>query len=352
MRKLAVAVCDPDGVYGEKLCEYLMQTGRLSDIRCYQQITSSMKEEKRDLWMVHADLWTDWQENMSGNQEAVCLTEEVVSLQAEPVKKIYKYQSADLILQQMYESLTKAPLPGQTSGKTRGRLIVLYHPWYQGISLMAGVAVAADLSRLGRVLYINGRGYHGMPISQGERTGKNIADVISAKRLGTKNMEMRLLSAIISTDEVDYIRPAAISAQMEGAQSGDYMGLLETVWEYTDYDYVVLELPTGIENSEEILRAAEKRYCFLQKSYGEKNIIRQLQQLPQDCEVEIRRIPAQLATSYQDHPADELISDCSLIKNWIKRSEQEEGEYEQADSRDSEAEGNGAYGCVPGYGGR
>lgn len=186
MRKLAVAVCDPDGAYGEKLCEYLMQTGRLSDIRCYQQVTSSMKEEKRDLWMVHAELWTDWQKNMPDDQEVVCLTEEVVCLQAESVKKIYKYQSAELILQQMYESLTKSPLPRQTSGKTRGRLIVLYHPWYQGISLMAGVALAADLSRLGRVLYINGRGYHGMPTLQGERTGKNIADVISAKRLGTK----------------------------------------------------------------------------------------------------------------------------------------------------------------------
>ncbi|MGN0342209.1 MAG: hypothetical protein ACI4DO_05385 [Roseburia sp.] len=314
MHKLAIAICDPDEEYSEKLSQYLMQTGRLTDMACFPRVTEELSEEKRDLWLVHGTLFSQWKRCDFGDQPVLCLTEEEMEDTAAGVSRIYKYQSADLILQAIFQELSKGTYPKQIRGKEKGELILLYQPWYQGIQMLAGFALAQSLTEKGRVLYVNPRGFHGMPLSDNQQEARDISDVLTALSLKSNNMAQRLMAAIVATDGPDYIRPVHLPMQMEGVGTGDFAALVEAIWQYLDYDYVVLELPPEQQGIREMFDLAQKIYSFWLRGYGAKALAAQLKG---EGKFQIRWIPEQLENWYRDRPVEELLTDSNRIKEWL-----------------------------------
>lgn len=314
MHKIMVAICDPDEEYSRRLGEYLLQTGRLADVVCLSEITGEELREKKDLWLVNGRLLSQWKEYATGEESVLCLTEDEMDAGCQELSQIYKYQSVDRILQGMYQELSRGSRPIQLRGKARGQLFLLYQPWYQGLQMLAGFALACCLTAKGKVLYVNPRGFHGMKMEDRQPETRDISDVLTAIRLGSGNMEQRLLAAIVSTEGPDYIRPVDSPVQVEGVETEDYMKLTEVIWQYLDYDYVVMELPTEQDGIREMFDAAEQVYCFLQKSYGASLLARQLSR---EEKLTVCWIPEQLEIWYREHPCEDLLTDVNRVKEWI-----------------------------------
>lgn len=328
MHKLAVAICDPDEEYGKKLSHYLVQTGRLADMVSFSRVSEEIFREKRDLWLVHGSLLPQWQRNASEDESVLCLAEDEMDCALQDVRQIYKYQSADRILQEMYAELSKKSHSIQLRGKEKGKLVLLYQPWYQGIQMLAGFALAQSLMSKGKVLYVNLRGFHGMPLQNEQWKARDITDVLTAIRLESSNMEQRILAAIVSADGLDYLCPVSIPMQIEGTDTEDYIRLIEAIWQYLDYDYVVMEVPPEQEGIRDMFELADRIFCFIQKGYGSKDLVQQLGQIPR---IAFRWIPEKLESWYRERPAEELLTDCNRMKEWLMQQGEEEQEIGSAD---------------------
>ena len=170
MNQISIAICDADSAYGNKLAEYLLETGNVAKAEVYtdwNSVEADLNGEKRDIWLINSGILKE-AESLPLKEEMVCLAEERLGAREAALPHIYKYQSANVILQEMYALLAEHPTEICLRGSRKGHTIGLLSPWYDGLSLLTGLAVAQVLAEKGKVLYINTRGYCGMKLPEME----------------------------------------------------------------------------------------------------------------------------------------------------------------------------------------
>lgn len=77
MNQISIAICDADSAYGNKLAEYLLETGNVAKAKVYtdwNSVEADLNGEKRDIWLINSGLlkeaetlplkkWYVWQKN-------------------------------------------------------------------------------------------------------------------------------------------------------------------------------------------------------------------------------------------------------------------------------------------------
>ena len=104
MNQISIAICDADSAYGNKLAEYLLETGNVAKAKVYtdwNSVEADLNGEKRDIWLINSGLLKE-AETLPLKKEMVCLAEERLGAREAALPHIYKYQSANVILQEMY----------------------------------------------------------------------------------------------------------------------------------------------------------------------------------------------------------------------------------------------------------
>lgn len=59
MNQISIAICDADSAYGNKLAEYLLETGNVAKAEVYtdwNSVEADLNEEKRDIWLINSGL--------------------------------------------------------------------------------------------------------------------------------------------------------------------------------------------------------------------------------------------------------------------------------------------------------
>ena len=57
MNQISIAICDADSAYGNKLAEYLLETGNVAKAEVYtdwNSVEADLNEEKRDIWLINS----------------------------------------------------------------------------------------------------------------------------------------------------------------------------------------------------------------------------------------------------------------------------------------------------------
>ena len=78
MNQISIAICDADSAYGNKLAEYLLETGNVAKAEVYtdwNSVEADLNEEKRDIWLINSGLLKE-AETLPLKKEMVCLAEE------------------------------------------------------------------------------------------------------------------------------------------------------------------------------------------------------------------------------------------------------------------------------------
>lgn len=327
MNQISIAVCDADRIYGNKLAEYLMETGSVAKVDVYtdwDSVAADLEHEKKDIWLVNSGLLKE-AKTLPLKEEMVCLAEERVGAREAALPHIYKYQSANVILQEMYALLAGHPAEICLRGSKKGSTIGLLSPWYDGVSLLAGLALAQVLAERGKVLYINTRGYCGMRLPEMEES-HNLSDVLLSLRIGSTNGGASVLSGITSIGALSIMVPVNQSVLLGEIKAQDYHRLLEIIWQELSYDYVILEIQPELADTGRIIEECDNVYTFLRREYGSDVLEEQLMSQEAEGAVHIIKIPERLQiNALQEHYSNPVAA-AGYFKEWVAQEiEREEG---------------------------
>lgn len=76
MNQISIAICDADSAYGNKLAEYLLETGNVAKAEVYtdwNSVEADLNEEKRDIWLINSGLLKE-AETLPLKKEMVCVS--------------------------------------------------------------------------------------------------------------------------------------------------------------------------------------------------------------------------------------------------------------------------------------
>lgn len=312
MQQLAIAICDQDRDYGRSLTEYWMQKREFSRVAFLEEqenLLQRLQEERADIWLISPDCFKNLREEQrdrsgGGSPEqdgwdrlpaqVMCLAEETVTEDMTPYPCIYKYQSADEILRRIYQNLEGQPSISEGYHYRRGCAIGLCTPWYNGSSLLAGLALSDILSRKGKVLYVNARKYHGLEAAWNGEETRNLSDIIIALREPGSNVGAALNAVILKMGDVSCIAPVKAPRQLEGMEAEDMVQLLSAIWRELQYDYVVLEVDPELAGIEALLEQCDYIYGFLPPAPGAERTADFLREMFHPLRLKLYSIPAAL----------------------------------------------------------
>lgn len=346
MNRLSVVVCDEDSSYSRKLSEYLREKGKLADVcMCRTDEAEAFYAcGKQDVYLMDAVVWAEMQEKLQGSttlpqesgmqedgeseirkKQVICLASDEVAASVAECPRIYKYQSADVILQEMYKVIAGRAEACSVRGRKRGKTIGLLSPWYDGMSLLAGLAMADSLTDKGSVLYINSRGYHGMPFVEEAGTKTDISDIVLALRMQSGNAATKIMSGMVSCGDFSCMVPVYRAGQIADIAADDYEKLLEIIWKDMEYDYVVVELQPELAELPKILELCDVVYSFLKKEYGSETVEEQILGMQSETVIRVQYFPKAMVSYCDENIYGELLAQAGCMREWMEQL-LEEGE--------------------------
>lgn len=368
MQQLEVVVCDEDADYGRRLSEYWMDRQELSTVRFIgqrEEFVAQLEAAHSGVWLISAKLLQVWDKTVRkgrmdveesehpagiGEVSLICLAEETVAEELAVYPCICKYQSADEILRQVYRCLAGTPVLQKQQNYKTGCVIGLCAPWYDGSALLAGLALCGYLSRKGKVLYINSRGYHGFCVEEGMADVQNLSDIILSLRKTEANAGAVVRSAILTMGETDYVVPVQAARQLEGMEAADLVRLLEVIRSELHYEYIVLELNPELPEIEKVLEQCGRRYGFLSPSYGTEQMRQMYSRIMEKWDFRIFPVPLPLYTEGVRMSGTQPELAAEGMGTWIEECMEEEvnadGGRRSALCRGDKEDGSGTHGCV------
>lgn len=346
MNRLSVVVCDEDSSYSNKLSEYLREKGKLTDVCVCKadEAESFYAAGNQDIYLIDAAVWAAIQEKLrdskkllqeSGEREnresgvrrkqIICLASDEVAESVADCPRIYKYQSADIILQEMYKVIVGRVEACSVRGRKRGKTIGLISPWYDGTSLLAGLAMSGSLAKKGSVLYINSRGYHGMPFVKETGTITDLSDVLLALRMQSGNAAAKIMSGTVSCGDFSCMVSVRRAGQIADIAADDYEKLIEIIWKNMEYDYVVMELQPELAELPKILELCDVVYSFLKKEYGSERIEEQIRGMQSNAAIKVQQFPKALTACCDENTYGEPLAQAGCMREWMEQL-LEEGE--------------------------
>lgn len=242
MKKIRVAVCDTDDIYRERLAEYLIRK-KSGQIQTYafsgkRRLQDQLKTEPVDI-ILYGRGFEVPEPEQEQDSLFIPMVEERSEVEAEG--GIFKYQSAEEILRQMYDCyLRKKQKNLGCSCKTK-EIAAVYSPTHCMMQTAFALAMAQILSEEKRVLYLNLGEWSGFCPWMRQEYQRDLADLLYLLSSYGGQRAGLLESVVHSFHRVDYIPPmndAQLLAQT-GAQV--YESLLDMLIEKTEYDVILLD---------------------------------------------------------------------------------------------------------------
>lgn len=239
--KLVVAIVENQGAYARLLMEYMNQQEEygifaivFTDWELYLTYES---EHKVDILLTSVE----WSEARQKCHAKVSLT-----LSEEPTKEktsIFKYQSADCILQQLLEcfmelGFTWNPVLKQ---RTKQKVLGVFTPVYQMTQTKVAWSLAKALSGREKCLYLCLQPYFitEMIGSAGEHNG--VSDVIYLLKQQGKNQALKIKQCIEKVGELDYLVGTDYFAELFEISAEELKYLLSELLECLQYDSIVID---------------------------------------------------------------------------------------------------------------
>lgn len=191
-------------------------------------------------------------------------------------KEIYKFQSADKILSEVFEAYC-----GQSENnllkrknKQEKMLIAVYSPIHRIGKTAFAIALGKELAKAGRTLYLNLEEYADVEGRFIRAEGKNLSDLLYFMRQ-EEDTALRVSTMIAHMGDLEYVPPCLIGEDLREITPEEWQNLLSFLLDETIYENVILDLGEGIQGLPEILKFCDKVYMpILEDEISRKKICR------------------------------------------------------------------------------
>ena len=170
----------------------------------------------------------------------------------EGVPMIRKYQKADDIIRAIlkeYEILT----PLYSGEGYRTEIIGVFSPLHRIGKTSFSLALAQELSRTRKVLYLNLEGCSGFSEIFGQEYETDLTDLLYFSRQEPRMMLSQVVSMTQNLHGIDYIPPARVPIELTDIETNEWQTLFDTLASSGLYDYILVDFGESVKGILQLL---------------------------------------------------------------------------------------------------
>ena len=265
MNERNLVVCDREFRYanglGENISERSELAFRVHTCTGAESVMRILKERKIHILIIDEDFAYEERSKMEAEQVFV-LTRGTCRDLGDEEKEIYKFQSADKILAEVFASYyekTNQRFLRHVETSNR-RILAVYSPIHRIGKTTFAVSLGKELAKRGKTLYLNLEEY---PDAGGRflrAEGKNLGDLLYYLRQTQEDMAMRLSAMPAKLEELYYIPPMLMSTDLKEVPFEDWQLLFQTLRRESVYENIVLDMGESIQGLIELLGLCDRIY--------------------------------------------------------------------------------------------
>ena len=266
MKKNVIAVCDTEGEYACNFAEYLnsrkklpFQAEAFTDVEKLR--TYAGKNPPEILLIAEANVNEQIKE--LGTENMILLTEN--REQEEGHKSIYKYQSAESVIQEVmaYYVENTAPVLYEVA-KQDIEFIGVYSPVGRSAKTLLALTIGQILGEEKSVLYLNMESYSGFENLFDLDNEKNLTDLFYILRCRENLVYEELQGFIKSIGKMDFIPPVVSPEDIHAIGNRDWLKLFDFIRQGRHYERVILDLGDSVAQIFQMLAICRTVYVPVQ----------------------------------------------------------------------------------------
>lgn len=263
MNEKNLVICDREFRYANSLAENIAKREELA-VKVFvcsslEHVAELMRDKMIHLFVVDEKHVHEERKEIQATQTFVLCKGRVADL-GDDECAVFKYQCADEIIREIFEYYIEKTKDNMMRSlhKDRARLVAVYSPIHRIGKTTFAIALGKEWAKKSRVLYVNAEEYAGF--AEHSEDGLNLGDLLYYVKQGNGNLGIRLPSAVQRMEELDYIQPIPISADLKEVSQAEWMSLLDEILEESNYELVILDVGESIQGLFQILEKCDRIY--------------------------------------------------------------------------------------------
>lgn len=266
MKKNVFAVCDLEVDYALNFMDYLNQKKNIPfEIQAFTAVENLIAYGKNthiELLLISGRaMCRDVRELDIG--KIIILSEGVHPPELDQYPSVYKYQSSSDVIREVmecYGAEKKTDLKTYPVLKKTTEILGVYSPLGRCLKTSFALTLGQILAKDRAVLYLNMEEYSGFEELLGKGSAHNLSDLLYYVRQDHANLLHKMNSMIQSINNLDYIPPVQMPADIRGTAWQDWERLLQMLISDSSYEVVVLDIGCGIEENFQLLDLCKRIY--------------------------------------------------------------------------------------------
>lgn len=260
-----LVICDSEFLYANKLMENILEKKELA-IKVYicttwEKVEALAEEQKIHILIVDEKLLQEDRGLVKAGQVFI-LTKQAGNFEDTVEKRIYKYQCADQILAEIFDTYferTKEMLFREVK-RYAPRMIAVYSPIHRAGKTSFAIGLGKELGKQRKTLYLNLEEYAGFGSLFEKAEGQNLGDVLYYAKQEETNFKMRLNSMVRQMGELDYIAPILCNSDLREITVDEWKQFLKQIVEDSIYENIILDLGECVQGLLELLDICDLIY--------------------------------------------------------------------------------------------
>lgn len=261
-----LAICDQDEKYMEKLQQYLISRSSFPfSVSIYGNMGEFQKENaKKEFEVILAgeSMFQNLAEKKFSGMIVLLQDKGIVVSKAERV--IRKYQSAEIIRKKILELYAdwNGTLKAHGIAQKDSSLIGVYSPLGRCIQTSFSLLLGQFLAKKQKVLYLNFEPFSGLSGLLGREEENDLTDLVYYLSNGKERFLYKLESMVSNVNGLNYVAPAYSYMDIAAVKSEDWLLLIQSLKECTDYDVIILDLSELVQGLPDVLRECSYIYTL------------------------------------------------------------------------------------------
>jgi hypothetical protein len=180
---------------------------------------------------------------------------------------ISKYQSPDIILQSVYDSVEELS-DWTVSDVLTGlnvKLIGMYSPVKRCLQTSFALTLGQMLAKKDKVLYLSFEYYSGLGQLLRREFSADMMDVMYYFQCAKEKLAMRLPSILQNINGLDYIPPIQSPLGIREVEGSEWVELCREIAGMGQYEYIILDLDDGMNGLFDLLKQCWKIYTIVRE---------------------------------------------------------------------------------------
>lgn len=257
MVQTVFAICDKEKGYAEKLFEFI-HTKESSVFKVVlftktEECQTFLKDKQIGILLISDECRREYVDSI--NAANTIILSKTHSIDTVEEAYIYKYQAAETILKKVMEYCAeKDALSFRRNCEKPLSIIGIYSPIKKAFQTTFAITLGQILAQKGKTLYLNFESFSGFDSVMASRNKADLMDLMYFWTCSDDKFSIRLESVIEHIGQMDYVPPVHSFTNYEGISGKQWLEFIKAFEEYSDYEYLILDLSENVNGLFDVLR--------------------------------------------------------------------------------------------------